>query len=327
MDKKVLETYKFYFTNERLKLIILPTEQCNFRCPYCWEDYQYGRMKRPTINGIKSLLSNRAKTLKLLEIEWFGGEPLLAVDIISEISKHIQELQKKYSSLVYRGSMTTNGYLLDNNIFNELYNLGIIRYCICLDGFAEIHNETRKLANGEGTFDTILNNLLSMKKTNTNFDLIITIHYFKENYLETVKPLITSINKNFMNDNRFKVLFKSIQRLGGKNDCEIKIITSREEQEIQNYLLKFVKDVYIIHKSEYYVCDASALNTMVIRSNGNIGKCIVATKEDCNKVGKINTDGTLDLDNKKYLVWSNGFETENKDFLTCPLKFVKNKII
>ena len=323
MDKKIFETYKFNFTNERLKLTILPTEQCNFRCPYCWEDYQYGRMKRETIDGIKNLLSNRAKTLKLLEIEWFGGEPLLATDIILEISKHIKELQKKYSKLVYLGSITTNGYLLNSNTFNELSNLGITRFCVCLDGLAEIHNKTRKLVNGDGTFDTILNNLLAMKKTNIDFNIIITIHYFKENYFETTKPLIEYINNNFMNDNRFRLLFRPIQRLGGKNDCEIKIITTGEEQQIQNYLSEFVKGINMIHKPEYYVCDASAINTIVIRSNGNIGKCIVALNEDCNNVGKINSDGTLDIDNEKYLAWSKGFDTEDKNFLTCPLKFIK----
>ena len=54
-------------------LTLMPTEQCNFRCTYCYEDFSIGKMKEDVIRGIKNLLKQRIPTLKYLNISWFGG--------------------------------------------------------------------------------------------------------------------------------------------------------------------------------------------------------------------------------------------------------------
>ena len=69
-----------------LNLFLFSTEHCNFRCTYCYEDYKIGRMMPEVVSGIKNLLHHRYKTLKMLQISWFGGEPLLAKNVIFEIS-------------------------------------------------------------------------------------------------------------------------------------------------------------------------------------------------------------------------------------------------
>ena len=74
----------------RLHLIILPTEQCNFRCKYCYEDFKVGKMAKFCVEGINKLISQRLPNTSNLTISWFGGEPLLALDIISNISHHIK---------------------------------------------------------------------------------------------------------------------------------------------------------------------------------------------------------------------------------------------
>jgi uncharacterized protein len=48
------------FDPDALRLIVLPTEQCNFRCVYCYEDFSVGRMSSEVISGLKTLLSYRA---------------------------------------------------------------------------------------------------------------------------------------------------------------------------------------------------------------------------------------------------------------------------
>src|SRR5947209_19415198 len=74
---------------KRLHLILLPTEQCNFRCTYCYEDFSIGRMNPETIQGVKRLIDRRLEGLGFLSVSWFGGEPLLACDIIEDISESI----------------------------------------------------------------------------------------------------------------------------------------------------------------------------------------------------------------------------------------------
>ena len=64
------------------ELIILPTEKCNFRCTYCYEDFLIGKMPPAIERGVKALIDRRSDSLDRLEISWFGGEPLLAADVV-----------------------------------------------------------------------------------------------------------------------------------------------------------------------------------------------------------------------------------------------------
>ena len=95
-----------------LSLIILPTEKCNFRCTYCYEDFSIGRMQAPVISGIKELLKNRIKDIDRLSISWFGGEPLLAKSVVLDIGTFAYELSAAYG-VNFRAGFTTNGFLLN----------------------------------------------------------------------------------------------------------------------------------------------------------------------------------------------------------------------
>jgi uncharacterized protein len=328
MTNEELHKYANCLSNERLKLTIFPTERCNFRCSYCWENYEQGKMKQSIVEGIKNLLTYRAKKLKLLEIQWFGGEPLLAKDIVFDISEHIQQLKTKYQQLDYYAGMTTNGYLLNIETVKKLYEFGITKYNISLDGTSEFHDKTRKLANGEGTFSTIWNNIIVMKNCNLDFHISFNINFFKNNYLQTVPPLLQLLDETLQGDNRFSLYFKSIQQLGVKNNCKIEKVNQEEENLMIDELSPLVKTLNIIRMNfEDYVCYAAHLNAMLIRANGNVNKCIIALNEDCNNVGKLNEDGTLTIDNQKYLIWSKGFEPLDKLYLSCPYKVIQKNIV
>jgi len=90
-----------YFFKKRLEskkvldLILLPTEDCNFRCIYCYEKFQKGKMKLEVINAVKRFIKKTVPSLEQLNIIWFGGEPFLASDIIQDISIYaIHETEK-----------------------------------------------------------------------------------------------------------------------------------------------------------------------------------------------------------------------------------------
>ena len=117
-------------SDKLFELILLPTEQCNFRCIYCYEDFSIGRMKPEIISGIKALLEKRCQNLNYLNLSWFGGEPLVAKDIVLDISEYAMSLSSKYTHLHYSGSMTTNAYLLNLNTASALANVGVRHYQI-----------------------------------------------------------------------------------------------------------------------------------------------------------------------------------------------------
>lgn len=117
-------------SNEELSLkyfnlYIFPTEKCNFRCTYCYEDFSVGRMGPETIASVKGFINRRCADLDCLKIAWFGGEPLMAKDIVLEISEYAITLLNKYPQLRYEGDMTTNGYLLDYKTITALVDVGV----------------------------------------------------------------------------------------------------------------------------------------------------------------------------------------------------------
>lgn len=97
-----------------LRLVIAPTLDCNFRCPYCFEKHTPEYMSDDIQNKLLDFAEDRLKTgnyMKLL-VCWYGGEPLLGVEIIKNLSKKLYDLCQRYSVL-YWSYMVTNGYLLE----------------------------------------------------------------------------------------------------------------------------------------------------------------------------------------------------------------------
>lgn len=160
------------FRSDYLNLIILPTEACNFRCTYCYETFENKKMSRRVVTGIKSLIDRRGAELNELEISWFGGEPLLAFDVVTDICKHAIGAAKA-GGFNFSSNMTTNGYFLDRQCFLSCLANGIGSFQISLDGGPNDHNTSRKLASGAGTFDRIWANLLAMKEVPGEFTILL----------------------------------------------------------------------------------------------------------------------------------------------------------
>lgn len=199
-----------------LQLIILPTEKCNFRCTYCYETFEVGKMKKPIVNAVKELIRARVEggTLDLLNLTWFGGEPLLASEVVLDISSFANELHSSGALKEYVGDITTNGYLLKEDLLRKLVAQKQKLFQISLDGYGAGHDVTRQYASGKGTFDTIWANLLAAKRTDLDFKITIRCHLTKDN-TESTEELVRQISVEFGGDRRFSVFFKPIENLGG----------------------------------------------------------------------------------------------------------------
>jgi sulfatase maturation enzyme AslB (radical SAM superfamily) len=167
--------------NRALHLILMPTEACNFRCVYCYERFEHHRMKPAVVRGVKNLMSRRAQELDRLGVSWFGGEPLLARDVIEEVMLHAHSLKEKQPGLLVAGDMTTNAYLLDRDCFERLLDLGVTHLQIAFDGPPEHHDRKRVLAGGKGTFDRIWKNILSCRDVDRTFEILVRVHVDREN--------------------------------------------------------------------------------------------------------------------------------------------------
>ena len=301
-----------------LNLIILPTEKCNFRCTYCYEDFTIGKMSATTSNAIKKLIQSRFDDLQFLNISWFGGEPLLNKEIIYDISDFV--LKNKPSSLNFTANITTNGYLLDEMTLKKLIECNINIFQISLDGDADMHNESRKTANGKPTFDKIWENILLMHQSDYQFELMIRVHFTSDNY-KKLSPLIERFNQTLSNDPRIKFYFRAVDRLGSENDSNIECLSDIDRMSIKSYLDNQIQNrqqvVEAYNLDKLYVCYASKPNSLMIRANGRIGKCTVAFNDDRNDLGYINENGEV-LINDNLKLWIKGLESMDLSTLACP---------
>ncbi len=123
-DDTEIKKLRYYTLSQRfnpysLSLTINPTLGCNFACPYCFEaSHEAVFMDDRTENGIIDYIK-KTKARNLF-VTWFGGEPLLAFDRIRSLSEKIFDLDINYHS-----GMITNGYLLSEDIINDLEKLRI----------------------------------------------------------------------------------------------------------------------------------------------------------------------------------------------------------
>ncbi|MDT8398895.1 MAG: radical SAM protein [Pseudomonadales bacterium] len=328
------KTFVDYARDDSLFLTILPTEKCNFRCVYCYEDFLIPAMRRSVLKGIKNLLSNSAPHLKKLSISWFGGEPTLNSPAALNIMEEAQCLKKRYGFSL-SSNMTTNSYLLDQDLFRQFVKLGITSYQVSLDGNERAHNTTRVLANGGGTFDRIWANLRSFKAVEDSFQVTLRLHITKFNS-ESMLELCYRIKEELWDDTRFSTYIRQISNLGAGISGQVKNYLP-EKDEVAESISKMkqilsrtssslgsdrVTDIasFINDKTDHHICYAAAPRAFVIRANGRIAKCTVAFNSPSNDLGYLDPDGSLIIDDVKQDIWSRGFATLHADSLICPAK-------
>jgi uncharacterized protein len=311
------------FSNETLHLILLPTEHCNFRCAYCYEDFSIGRMTLEVRQGVKRLIDRRLDKLGRLSISWFGGEPLLATDIVEDISAHIVDTISRSPGVDYSGDMTTNGYLLEPPLATKLVNLGIRCFQISLDGPEGFHDSTRVRAGGRSSFRQIWRNLVAIRDRHLDIKILLRIHLTPDN-VDVMPEFVAEIRDTFLNDRRFMVLFKAIEQMGGPNNDAISALSLADRTRIIPALHEIISDSS--QSQPIYqggdICYAARANSLMIRADGRVGKCTVALSDSANTIGQLLYDGTLRLDNSRLHQWLRGWENGDRAMLGCPHQYI-----
>src|ERR1044071_2710785 len=141
-----------HYRQDILELILLASEDCNFRCEYCYEDFPRGTMLPSVREGVKKMVERRAAGLRQLTVGWFGGEPLYGFKAIEDLAPYFVELAEKYD-IIYTSHITTNAYLLTPDVAEKLLAWKVLNFQITLDGMREQHDAKRPARDGSGTFD------------------------------------------------------------------------------------------------------------------------------------------------------------------------------
>ncbi|MGC9218758.1 MAG: radical SAM protein [Athalassotoga sp.] len=294
-----------YKVGNRLKIDIAITNKCNFSCEYCYERNSNKQAdehidREQFISLLKKYINYMLKnySIKLLQVVWLGGEPLLEFSLISQINQELMNLASDYK-ISYSNILVTNGYLINETIVKKLSNQNVKYIQITLDGNENFHNKKRTLINGGNTYSKILNGISNLLAA--GIKVIIRINVDKSNK-DNIPYLIDELYKKYENYVLSKTLFISIARIFGYE----KSISISEYEPIYNTL-------WI--KSTHY---------------GFIEPILESTKEwtFCNAERDVIDSPVIDIFGKVYKCWNDVF-INNANYTTleklCEEEIPKNK--
>ncbi len=150
--------------NKVLYEVIQPSAMCQLGCYYCGQQHTKDYLTPDYHDLLLQRIRQKAEqgNYTHFSIGWFGGEPLMALGHIRDLTPRFQALAAEFG-MSYSASLVTNGLSLKENIFYELTTqLGVTSIEITLDGTATFHDAHRYTKDGGASFDLIFKNLLAI---------------------------------------------------------------------------------------------------------------------------------------------------------------------
>ena len=132
---------------------------CNLNCEYCFasQGKYHGERALMSFEGGKRALDfliENSGTRRNLEVDFFGGEPLMNWDVVKELVSYAR-VQEKIHNKNFRFTLTTNGILIDDDVI-DFCNREMSNVVLSLDGRKEVHDRLRKDYQGRGSYDIIV---------------------------------------------------------------------------------------------------------------------------------------------------------------------------
>lgn len=161
-SKDIYENRAFDFKNRKtdIKALCLHVAHtCNLNCEYCFASqgkYHGERALMPYEVGKRALdfLIENSGSRHNLEVDFFGGEPLMNFEVVKKLVKYAREQEKLYNKN-FRFTLTTNGLLIDEDVI-AFVNKEMSNVVLSLDGRKEVHDSLRKTISGQGSYDIII---------------------------------------------------------------------------------------------------------------------------------------------------------------------------
>ena len=184
---------------------------CNFRCRYCFADEGAYHSKRESMSfetakaAVDFLIQNSGNR-KVLEMDFFGGEPLMNLDVLKQTVYYAKEEGAKHGKK-FLFTTTTNALLLNDETI-AFFNEEMENVVLSLDGRKEVHDAIRKSINGKGTFDLIIDkikNFISLRGdksyyvrgtfTAKNLDFAKDVLFIADQGVDSIsmEPVVTDI--------------------------------------------------------------------------------------------------------------------------------------
>ena len=168
---------------------------CNLNCEYCFASQGKYKGERAVMSfevGKRALdwLIENSGSRKNLEVDFFGGEPLMNFEVVKRLVAYARSIEKEKGKN-FRFTLTTNGLLIDDDVI-EFANNEMSKVVLSFDGRKQIHDRFRVDYNGNGSFDKIVPKFQKLVKArgNKNYYMRGTFTHANPDFLEDIKVML-----------------------------------------------------------------------------------------------------------------------------------------
>lgn len=301
------------FDSSTFNLCILPTTTCNFQCKYCYqslhgyvndvvpsERYMGERVKEALIKFVEKTTAH----IVALNTRWYGGEPLLALDMIMELGESIKSICHT-NGCRYTGDMVTNGFLLSRKVLGSLQKINVNRLEISLDGPLSVHDRRRPLKDSKGTFGVILDNIRHAAEVLPT--VVVRVNLDQSN-LDSAAELFDLLVSQGL-QGKVKLKFSNVE---GPTEMECHGIYKQSFAQFSNRIVQLSSlawakglDVERVPTLNPIKCPATQANYFIVDPNGQLYKCFQEIGNRVHAVGYLSPDGSFKLNHliAEWLGW------------------------
>ena len=307
------------------------SHDCNLRCEYCFAakgDFGQGRCLMPLETAKKAIdfIIANSGTRRNLEVDFFGGEPLMNFDVVKQTVEYARSIEKKYNKH-FRFTITTNGLLLDDDKI-EYINREMNNAVLSLDGRKEVNDRMRVTPNGKGCYDIIVPKYQKLVEgrgdkdyyirgtfTKYNLDFTEDVLHFRDLGFDqlSIEPVVSDPKLDYsIKYEDLPRVFEEYERLAQT------IINSRKKGDYYNFF-HFMIDLNQGPCAIKRLRGCGCGNEYVaVTPQGDIYPCHQFVGNEDYKMGNLH-DGTFNTDMKEDFAKANVYSKENcKD---CWAKF------
>ena len=289
---------------------------CNLRCEYCFADggtYNGAAENMSLDVALKAIdmIVSKSANRHNLEVDFFGGEPLLNFDVVKKTVEYARSIEKAHNKN-FRFTITTNAMLLNDEII-DFFNKEMYNVVVSIDGRRSVHDCVRKTASGKGSFDTAIKNALRFKQLRKGQ------YYIRGTY--------TALNKDFSKDvlflndlgfdqlsiepvvlpenHRLAIKKEDIEQLKAEYDKLAEAYVERRKGEKWFNFFHFMLDIYNGPCESKRLVGCGAGNDYVaVAPNGNIYPCHQFDGEKDYVIGNV-LGGTFNTEIPKFFAENN----------------------
>lgn len=300
---KIIRSRSAFAPGDAANFVIYPTQACNARCHYCFEDgiveslSMSSSVAQETVNFIQRNIAPSDEVV----FRWFGGEPLLASDTITFVCDQVSRMYD--GSVEFSSNVTTNGYRIDDDLIRTAKEIWHARkFNLTLDGYGKEHNLRKNYKNVSGD---------PYKKILGDIEKLIDAGIF----------VVCRLNMDKLNLNNFESMLDDLDRFKNEEMFFLHNTTLRcpRWDDPNNYILpKDYADAYEYTYSQLFSrgfysdikhifplrmrgnCLARLLNEIIIGSDGYLYKCEQLPASPDFAVGHVSTGAVL---NPVYEEW------------------------